>query len=69
MYFILVICQAADGLICSETKNNTFKKDIPCKWTYVFIIIFSKFINEVCQIKWLNLLFWKYIVITDITYL
>ncbi|XP_011504227.1 PREDICTED: TM2 domain-containing protein CG10795 isoform X2 [Ceratosolen solmsi marchali] len=23
----------ADGLICSETKNNTFKKDIPCKWT------------------------------------
>ncbi|XP_019882779.1 TM2 domain-containing protein CG10795 isoform X2 [Camponotus floridanus] len=25
--------KVADGLICSETKNNTFKKDIPCKWT------------------------------------
>ncbi|XP_076762883.1 TM2 domain-containing protein 1 biscotti [Xylocopa sonorina] len=28
-----VLCLAADGLICAETKNNTFKKDIPCKWT------------------------------------
>ncbi|XP_066584504.1 TM2 domain-containing protein biscotti [Prorops nasuta] len=28
-----VLCLAADGLICTETKNNTFKKDIPCKWT------------------------------------
>lgn len=28
-----VVCLAADGLICIETRNNTFKKDIPCKWT------------------------------------
>ncbi|XP_044592661.1 TM2 domain-containing protein CG10795 [Cotesia glomerata] len=28
-----VDCLAGDGLICSETLNNTFKKDIPCKWT------------------------------------
>ncbi|XP_034950437.1 TM2 domain-containing protein CG10795 [Chelonus insularis] len=28
-----VECLAADGLKCIETKNNTFKKDIPCKWT------------------------------------
>ncbi|KAK2575664.1 hypothetical protein KPH14_012060 [Odynerus spinipes] len=28
-----VLCLAADGLICTETRNNTFKKDIPCKWT------------------------------------
>ncbi|OAD58089.1 hypothetical protein WN48_00889 [Eufriesea mexicana] len=28
-----VLCLAADGLICTETKNNTFKKDISCKWT------------------------------------
>ncbi|XP_012231563.1 TM2 domain-containing protein biscotti isoform X2 [Linepithema humile] len=25
--------KAADGITCTETKNNTFKKDIPCKWT------------------------------------
>lgn len=28
-----VLCLASDGLICTETKNNTFRKDIPCKWT------------------------------------
>lgn len=28
-----VLCLVADRLICTETKNNTFKKDIPCKWT------------------------------------
>ncbi|XP_051169329.1 TM2 domain-containing protein CG10795 [Leptopilina boulardi] len=28
-----VLCLAADGLICSESENNTFKKTIPCKWT------------------------------------
>ncbi|KMQ89258.1 tm2 domain-containing protein, partial [Lasius niger] len=28
-----VLCLVADGLVCTETKNNTFKKDIPCKWT------------------------------------
>ncbi|KAL7297310.1 hypothetical protein TKK_0009707 [Trichogramma kaykai] len=28
-----VLCQAAEGLKCSETLNDTFKKDIPCKWT------------------------------------
>ncbi|XP_057338039.1 TM2 domain-containing protein CG10795 [Microplitis mediator] len=28
-----VDCLAADGLICLETLNNTFKKEIPCKWT------------------------------------
>ncbi|KAJ8674605.1 hypothetical protein QAD02_005867 [Eretmocerus hayati] len=28
-----VVCQTADGLICSNTKNNTFKRDIPCKYT------------------------------------
>ncbi|XP_015436294.1 PREDICTED: TM2 domain-containing protein CG10795 [Dufourea novaeangliae] len=28
-----VLCLAAEGLICTETKNSTFKKDIPCKWT------------------------------------
>ncbi|XP_043274403.1 TM2 domain-containing protein CG10795 [Venturia canescens] len=28
-----VLCQTADGLICTQTGNNTFKKEIPCKWT------------------------------------
>lgn len=31
--YFLVLCQASEGLICSETHNNTFKKEIPCKWT------------------------------------
>ena len=29
----LVQCKAADGIICTETKNATFKREIPCKWT------------------------------------
>ncbi|XP_067004562.1 TM2 domain-containing protein biscotti [Anabrus simplex] len=28
-----VRCRAAPGIICTETKNSTFKRDIPCKWT------------------------------------
>jgi len=32
-YSFLVQCKAADGIICIETKNATFKREIPCKWT------------------------------------
>lgn len=28
-----VWCIAADGIICSETKNASFKGEIPCRWT------------------------------------
>ncbi|XP_031620496.1 TM2 domain-containing protein CG10795 [Contarinia nasturtii] len=28
-----VWCIAAEGLICSETKNTSFKGEIPCRWT------------------------------------
>lgn len=28
-----VWCIAADGLNCIETKNSSFRGDIPCKWT------------------------------------
>lgn len=28
-----VQCKAADGIICAETKNATFRREIPCKWT------------------------------------
>lgn len=28
-----VWCIAADGLTCSETKNSSFKGEIPCQWT------------------------------------
>ncbi|XP_075215182.1 TM2 domain-containing protein 1 biscotti [Lycorma delicatula] len=28
-----VWCKAADGIICTETNNSTFRRDIPCKWT------------------------------------
>ncbi|KAK6624821.1 hypothetical protein RUM44_011685 [Polyplax serrata] len=28
-----VLCRAADGIICIETKNSTFRKEMPCKWT------------------------------------
>lgn len=28
-----VWCIAADGLTCSETKNSSFKGEIPCRWT------------------------------------
>lgn len=28
-----VWCVAADGIICSETKNSTFMGQIPCQWT------------------------------------
>ncbi|XP_049868851.1 TM2 domain-containing protein CG10795 [Pectinophora gossypiella] len=28
-----VQCIAADGIICNETKNSTFRKKLPCKWT------------------------------------
>ncbi|XP_071441073.1 TM2 domain-containing protein biscotti [Hetaerina americana] len=28
-----VLCRAADGIICHDTKNSTFYKNIPCKWT------------------------------------
>lgn len=28
-----VWCIASDGIICSETKNNSFKGEIPCRWT------------------------------------
>uniref|UniRef100_A0A6M2DY63 Putative tm2 domain-containing protein n=1 Tax=Xenopsylla cheopis TaxID=163159 RepID=A0A6M2DY63_XENCH len=28
-----VWCIAADGIICHETKNASFTKDFPCKWT------------------------------------
>jgi hypothetical protein len=30
---ILVLCIAVDGITCSETKNSSFTKEIPCKWT------------------------------------
>ncbi|KAJ4448163.1 hypothetical protein ANN_10176 [Periplaneta americana] len=28
-----VQCRAAEGINCTETKNSTFKREIPCKWT------------------------------------
>lgn len=28
-----VWCIAADGLVCTETKNSSFRGDIPCQWT------------------------------------
>lgn len=28
-----VWCIAADGISCSETKNASFKGEIPCQWT------------------------------------
>lgn len=28
-----VWCIAADGLVCSETKNSSFRGEIPCRWT------------------------------------
>lgn len=28
-----VWCIAADGLTCTETKNSSFKGEIPCRWT------------------------------------
>lgn len=30
-----VWCIAADDLVCIETKNSSFKGEIPCRWTYV----------------------------------
>lgn len=29
----LVWCVAADGIICTETKNSSFLGEIPCQWT------------------------------------
>ncbi|CAG0912561.1 unnamed protein product [Notodromas monacha] len=29
----LVNCTAADGIVCNETGNSTFEKEIPCEWT------------------------------------
>lgn len=28
-----VWCVATEGLICTETKNTSFKGEIPCRWT------------------------------------
>ncbi|GBP21240.1 TM2 domain-containing protein CG10795 [Eumeta japonica] len=28
-----VQCIAADGIICNETNNSTFRRKLPCKWT------------------------------------
>lgn len=28
-----VMCEAAPGIVCTETSNNTFPKQIPCNWT------------------------------------
>lgn len=28
-----VMCRAAPGIVCRDTKNSTFFKEIPCKWT------------------------------------
>lgn len=28
-----VFCIAADGIICNDTKNSTFTRKMPCKWT------------------------------------
>lgn len=28
-----VWCIAADGFVCTETKNASFKGEIPCQWT------------------------------------
>lgn len=28
-----VVCQAAPGIICTETNNGTFEREIPCKYT------------------------------------
>ncbi|XP_022170241.1 TM2 domain-containing protein CG10795 [Myzus persicae] len=28
-----VRCKASDGIVCLETKNSTFWKEFPCKWT------------------------------------
>uniref|UniRef100_U5EWP4 Putative conserved plasma membrane protein n=1 Tax=Corethrella appendiculata TaxID=1370023 RepID=U5EWP4_9DIPT len=28
-----VWCIASEGIICSETKNSSFTKEMPCKWT------------------------------------
>ncbi|XP_065164844.1 TM2 domain-containing protein CG10795-like [Atheta coriaria] len=29
----LMQCVAVEGLMCTETKNSTFFKEVPCKWT------------------------------------
>ncbi|XP_039444149.1 TM2 domain-containing protein CG10795 [Culex pipiens pallens] len=28
-----VWCLAVEGIVCSETKNGTFTREMPCKWT------------------------------------
>lgn len=28
-----VWCIAADGIVCSQTKNSSFLGEIPCQWT------------------------------------
>nr|XP_022911833.1 TM2 domain-containing protein CG10795 [Onthophagus taurus] len=28
-----VLCIAVEGIICKETSNSSFTKDLPCKWT------------------------------------
>ena len=28
-----MLCLAADGIMCKETQNQTFFKELPCKWT------------------------------------
>src|SRR5271154_4922452 len=37
MYTILILfavkCEAVDGLVCEESGNRTFEREIPCKWT------------------------------------
>lgn len=38
---IIVICLAAKGLTCEKTNTSNFKKEMPCKWTYVLYYIWS----------------------------
>ena len=28
-----ITCEAGPGIVCSESGNQTFTRDIPCKWT------------------------------------
>lgn len=32
-FYVSVQCIAADNITCEQSKNNTFKKEMPCKWT------------------------------------
>lgn len=47
-----VVCQAAPGIICTETNNGTFEREIPCKWVQSASII-GTFLKSVLIIFYL----------------